>query len=681
MIVSWNWLSDYVSLSMSAEVLAERLALTGLNHEGTEEVGGDLAIDLEVTSNRSDCLGHLGVAREVAAVFELEFREPDPRPPETGTPVTDLTAVDVEAPDVCPRFTARVVTGAKVGPSPWWLRKRLETLGLRSINNVVDITNYVMFECGQPLHAYDLKTLKGHRLVVRRAKKGERLVAINGKTYELDAGMLAIADAERPVGLAGVMGGLETEIGETTTDILIEAAQFDPLLVRKTSRGLGLSSPSSYRFERPMDPERTEWASRRCAELILELAGGALVPGLIDRASGPPPKRPATRLRFAQLPRVLGIDVPRDRAVAILEALGLERLETDEDAVLVRPPSWRPDLTREIDLVEEVARIYGYEHIPEDRPVPLVGSSLGRRERVERKLRETLTGLGFDEAISFSLVPDTLVAPLDPEPVGPPIRAEHPDFSNTSALRPSLTPSLLAARAFNEARGVEDARLFELADVYLTRPEANGADPNDGDGRFEESSRLGIVSGLDYFGLKGVIEALVEALHIPGELEARAAAPAPFAEGRAAELRLQGRHFGYLGEIDPARATGDCPRASTSAAELAFEPLLELAELVPRYRPVPTYPSVQRDLSLVVETSLPWSELAGAARSAAGPTLESLTFLDTFAGAGIPEGRHSLHFGLTFRHPERTLTGDEVDRQVQAIVEACKNRFEAALRG
>ncbi len=282
MIVSWNWLTQYVRLDMPVEVLTERLALTGLNHESTEDVGGDLAIDLEVTSNRSDCLGHLGVAREVSVLFDLPLRVPDPRPKTSGASVDSLTSVVVEAADVCPRFTARVVSGLTVRESPWWLRKRLETLGVRPISNVVDVTNYVMFEVGQPLHAYDLDRLSGRRLVVRRARGGETLKAINGKDYDLATGMLVIADAERPVGLAGVMGGLETEIGPATKSVLIEAAQFDPVSVRKTARALSLFSPSSYRFERPLDPEATEWASRRCAELVLETAGGTLHPGVID---------------------------------------------------------------------------------------------------------------------------------------------------------------------------------------------------------------------------------------------------------------------------------------------------------------------------------------------------------------------------------------------------------------
>jgi phenylalanyl-tRNA synthetase beta chain len=248
MIVSWNWLSEYLRLDMPVEVLSERLMLAGLNHESTKEVGGDLAIDLEVTSNRPDCLAHLGVAREIGVLFDRKIRQPDPQPKTSGPAVETLAQIKIEATELCPRFTARIVTGVKVDESPWWIRKRLETLGVRPISNVVDVTNYVMFECGQPLHAYDLAKIDGSILIPRRARKGETLKAINGKSYDLTPEMLVIADASKPVGLAGVMGGLETEISTATTSVLIEAARFDPLNVRRTSRSLGLQSDSSYRF-------------------------------------------------------------------------------------------------------------------------------------------------------------------------------------------------------------------------------------------------------------------------------------------------------------------------------------------------------------------------------------------------------------------------------------------------
>lgn len=671
MIVSWNWLAQYVRLDMPESALSERLALTGLNHESTEEVGGDLAIDLEVTSNRPDCLGHIGVAREVSVLFGKDLTVPDPRPSTSGSAVEAMTSVTVEDRNLCPQFTARVVGGATIGESPWWMRKRLETLGVRPISNVVDVTNYVMFECGQPLHAYDLDTLAERRIVVRRARAGESLVAINGKTYELNPEMLAICDAERPVGLAGVMGGLHTEIGPTTRNILIEAARFDPISIRRTGRALGLASPASYRFERPIDPERTEWASRRCAELILETAGGALHPGVIDVGDGARPRGPII-LRLDQIPRVLGITIDAEAVARILLALGLEPAGETFTTLAFRPPSWRADLEREIDLIEEVARIHGYEHIPEDRPVPLARSSRGVRERVEGEVRAALTGMGFDEACTFSLVES---ADWDPAPGSEadvaPLKVEHSTRKREVYLRRAVAPSLLHARGYNEAHGTADASLFEVANVY--RPRSGGRLP-------EEPTRLALVSGRDFLGIKGVVEALLARMHIVGALTAQSSAHAILAPGRQADLSLDGVALGTIGEVDRAAFDRFGLRTPCSVAELDFDLIQARATLVPAYRPLPAFPAVERDLSLVVDRALPWSEIASAARDAAGPTLESLAFLDTFTGGNVPEGKHSLHFGLTFRHPGRTLTGEEVEKAVQAVVASCTARFEATLR-
>ncbi|MCA1685703.1 MAG: phenylalanine--tRNA ligase subunit beta [Planctomycetia bacterium] len=670
MIVSWNWLAQYVRLDMPVEVLTERLALTGLNHESTDEVGGDLAIDLEVTSNRPDCLGHLGVAREVSVLFDRPLRLPDPRPATAGEPTEALTSVAVEAPDLCPHFTARVVSGLTVRESPWWLRKRLETLGVRPVSNVVDVTNYVMFECGQPLHAYDLDRLAGRRLVVRLAREKETLRAINNKVYDLSPGMLVIADAERPVGLAGVMGGLDTEIAPGTKNVLIEAARFDPMSVRRTSRTLGLFSPSSYRFERPLDAEATEWASRRCAELILETAGGTLHPGLVEVGASRP-ERATVTLRLDQIPRVLGIAIDRATVERILRALGLEPAGESGTSLTFRPPSWRSDLEREIDLVEEVARVHGYEHIPEDRAVPLVSSPRGDRERVDGTVREALIGCGFDEAVTFSLVADELSVTLSPGPAVPPIRVEHSARRREGALRRSIVPSLLAARRHNEAHGNPDAELFEIADVYLPRPGAELPD---------QPVRLALVSGRDVSGIKGVVEALLSRLHVPGALEVRPADVPLFTPGRAAELLVLGEHLGYLGEVARDRLDALELRGSVTAAELELGVLIGRAVLVAQNRRLPEFPAVYRDLSLVVPRSLPWAELSSAVTGSAGATLEAVDFLDTFQGGNLPAAMHSVHFGLRFRNPERTLTGEEVDRLVRSVVDACAARFGATLR-
>jgi phenylalanyl-tRNA synthetase beta chain len=678
MIVSWNWLTDYLRLDMPVDVLTERLALTGLNHESTADQGGDLAIDLEVTSNRSDCLGHLGVAREIGVLFDKPLCIPPACPETSGPAVETRTAIDVEAADLCPRFTARVISGICVGESPWWLRKRLETIGVRPISNVVDVTNYVMFECGQPLHAYDLDRLAEHRLIVRRARGGETLTAINNRVYELKPEMLVIADAAGPVGLAGVMGGLETEIGTDTLNVLIEAAQFDAISVRRTSRALGLLSPSSFRFERPLDPDITDWASRRCAELILQTAGGTLHPGVIDVGGPPLPRDPIT-LRLAQIKRVLGIEIDPADVERILKALGLEWLgQSDESGsvsvcVTVRPPSWRADLEREIDLIEEVARIHGYHHIPEDRSVPVTSAPRGLRERVEAHVRDVLTGLGLDEAVTFSLVDEALAAPVDPGGADSrPLRIDHSSRKREVALRQSLIPSLLSIRRHNQAHGNPDPELFEIANVYL--PRAEGVLP-------DEPTRLGIVSGRDFRGLKGLIEALLARMHVATPLSSVPVETPLLAPGRAAELRLGEIHLGYLGEVDDSQLAAHDLRASCTAAELDFHVLMNQARLVPLHRTLPPFPAVVRDLSLVVPRSLSWADLSDAAVASAGPLLSSIEYLDTFQGGNLAADEQSVHFGLTFRHPDRTLLGEEVEQAVGSVVEACAARLGAKMRG
>lgn len=670
MIVSWNWLTDYLRLDMPVDVLTERLALAGLNLESISDVGGDIAIDLEVTSNRPDCLGHLGVAREISVLFGKSLCAPDPRPATAGPAVDTRTDVTIEDTALCPRFTARVVSGVRVGESPWWLRKRLETIGVRPISNIVDVTNYVMFECGQPLHAYDLDRLAEHRLVVRRARPGEQLTAINNRVYELSPEMLVIADAARPVGLAGVMGGAETEIGQGTTHVLIEAARFDAMTVRRTSRALGLFSPSSFRFERPLDPEATEWASRRCAQLVLDVAGGTLHPGVID-AGLPPSVRPPIMLRLGQLERVLGIKIDRAIAARILTSLGLEPIADDDRSLTVRPPSWRSDLEREIDLIEEVARIHGYDHIPEDRAVPLTSAPRGKRERVESAVRHLLAGAGFDEAVTFSLVDDRLGAPVRPGAAAQPLRIDHSSRKRETALRQSLVPSLLAVRLHNEAHGHFDAELFEIANVYLPRP---------GQAMPDEPARLALVSGRDFRELKGAVEAVLDGVHATAPLRARPALIPLFTAGRAAELLLGEAHLGYIGEIDQAQLSVFELREKCSAAELEFDVLLQMADLVARNRPLPPFPAVIRDLSLVVARALQWSDLCQTVVTAAGSTLETVRYEDTFSGGNIPEEEQSVHFSMVFRHPDRTLTGEEVERAVKSVIEACEARWHAKLR-
>ncbi|MFN0055681.1 MAG: phenylalanine--tRNA ligase subunit beta [Planctomycetales bacterium] len=672
MIVSWNWLKEYVRLDMPAETLAERLMMAGLNLEQISEVEGDIAIDLEVTSNRPDCLCHLGIAREVGVLFDRETKVPPGNPVESGPPIETLTAVNLQSTELCPQYHARLIRGVRVAPSPPWMRRRLTTLGIRPINNVVDITNYVLMECSQPLHAFDFDKLAEGRIVVRRGAPGEKITAIDQREYELNSEMCVIADATRPVAIAGVMGGLATEISDTTTSVLIETAEFLPLAVRNTARRLHLFSDSSYRFERGIDRENLDWASRRCAQLILELAGGELCRGSIVAGSATRQPRAPVVLRLSQLPRMLGIEIPRSEVERILRALGLAPVAgRAPETVECTSPHWRRDLTREIDLIEEVARVHGYERIPEDVPVPLEVSQTTPQDRLALRLSDVLIGAGFCEAVTLSFVSEELFDLFRPWSDAPPLRVEHSSRQRENILRQSLIPSLLQCRRQNERHQALHANLFEIARIYLAPdPERPEAQPR----------VLGLVSGQSFAEMKGIVELLLGAAQPGARLLARPANLAPCLPGRSCELLVGTQRLGWLGELsESARGTLDLANPVT-VVELDLGVLQSIAEIAPKYRPFPEYPPIERDLNFVLDENISWQELEEVIRAAAGPLLEKVTFADQYRGQQIPAQKKSYLAHLQYRSPERTLTSDEVDAAQQTVLAACGAQLNATLR-
>ncbi len=671
MIVSWNWLKQYIKLDISVDELAHRLTMAGLNHESTSDVEGDIAIDLEVTSNRPDCLGHIGIAREAAAVLGREVTPPKVDFATSRPAAVDLTRVEIACPDLCPRYIARVIRRVKIGPSPDWLRRRLATCRVASINNVVDITNYVLLEASQPLHAFDFDKLTERRIVVRRARAGETINAINQKRYELTADMCVIADASRAVAVAGVMGGFDTEVSDRTTSLLIESAEFDPLAIRRTSRRLGLSSESSYRFIRGVDPAGLDWASRRCCQLIVELAGGEVAEGAAS--AGPPvAERPGVVLRFAQLKRILGIDIDPAEARSILQRLGLAELRHDAATVEVRPPNWRRDLEREIDLVEEVGRIHGYADVPEDVAVPMTTAPRTPRERVDALIRHTLTAAGFSEAATMSFVDQSLVDAFRPWSADPPLAVDHPSRRHENMLRQTLVPSLLAVRRLNESRGTFESDLFELARVYL--PATARPLPH-------EPRLAALVTGRELGELKGVVENVLDQLHVALSLDVRAADRPEFAPGRGGELHIGDQLFGYIGQASDALVAKFDLRKTCCIAELDVDRLLAAAQLIPQFRPVPHLPASEREISMIFNEAVPWLIVESLVRQAAGAHLESVRFLGLYRGRQIPAGKKNLHFGLTYRAADRTLTREEVDQSQQAAIAKLRSELGGELRG
>ncbi len=673
MLVSWNWLKQYVPLDMPLEELERRLTFSGLNHEETEEVAGDFAIDLEVTSNRPDCLGHIGVAREIAVLWNLSLKLPAARPAEGKTPVDSLVSVRIECPDLCPRYTARAIRGVKIGPSPKWMASCLETVGIVPINNVVDISNYVLMECGQPLHTFDFGKLQGAEIVVRRPLPGETLEAIDHKTYQLGPEMCMICDGAVPVAIGGVMGGAQTEISPATRDVLIEAAEFDPVSIRNTARLLNLHSDSSYRFERRVDPERLDWASRRCCELILDLAGGELAGGIVG-VGRPPRKREPIVLRFSQLQRILGIEVPAERVREILLALGLAPLAAEAaspQSLAVIPPSWRRDLTREIDLIEEVGRIHGYDAIPEDVGVPMVPSARSREDRVLEKVRHVLTACGFDEAVTLSAVDRHTSESLSPWTDAEPLRSAMPVVRGADRLRRSLLPSLLVARGANEALANPIIELFEIAKAYLPQ----------GTELPREPLLLGFASGRDYPTVKGVVEAILCELKIADPVEAEEAGIEQFDTAASCRLRFRGQTLGYVGRLtDDALKLFDL-RGPATVAEVRLAPLIEAADLMPRCVEQSSYPAVTRDLNLVVAEAVRWADVAATTRREAGPCLETIQYRDTYRDEKrLGVDRKSLLFSIVLRSGECTFTNQQADDIRDRIVAACRSEHGAELR-
>ncbi len=686
MIVSWNWLKDYVKLEMSVDELTHRLTMAGLNLEEVHPIDGDFAIDLEVTSNRPDCLGHLGIAREISVLFDLPLTVPPAKVKSGSVKTSEVTQVEIECPDLCPLYFARVVRGVKIGDSPDWLIKRLQAslskfnssdpakeVLYRPINNVADITNYVMMECGQPLHAFDFDKLHGQRIIVRRAKPGEKIKAIDQMDYLLDTNTCVIADADRPVAIAGVMGGFDTEIGAGTTSVLIEAADFAPMTVRNTARRLKLHSPSSYRFERQVDAAQIDWASRRCCEMILELAGGELLEGPVVAGTLPTKDRPKVRLRFDQLPRILGIEIPPETCIKILEDLGLKKVDSSNGSCEVIPPSWRRDLSREADLIEEIARIHGYDKIPDNVPVSLAPSARTVRDQVVDRVRETLTGAGFYEAITLSFTTAENRDRFKPRGDLAPLSVEHDSRERENLLRQSLVPHLLEARRKNERQGNFNAQLFEIAKVYLK------ASPGTAE-REVEPWVIGMVSGRTLRELKGVIAELARRINRSVTLTTRPSDVAQFAAGRGAEVLLDGQLWGWLGELDSAVADDLKLRDAVTVAELDLALLEKIADLTPQFTALPQFPAMMRDLNFVLEEDITWQQLEETVRSAAGSLLDSVSFGGQYRGQQIPADKKSYLITLGYRSAERTLTTEEVDLVQKAVIEACQKQHGAVLR-
>ncbi|HLL14040.1 MAG TPA: phenylalanine--tRNA ligase subunit beta [Pyrinomonadaceae bacterium] len=712
MNISYNWLRELTGARLTAGELRERLTMVGLEVEAVHEAGDDFTLEIAMLSNRPDLLSHLGVAREVCTITGGALRWPEMRASSEDGRVGEFTSVEVQAADLCPRFTARVVRGVRIAPSPAWLVARLQAVGQRSINNVADITNYVMLELGQPLHAFDLEKLNERRLVVRRAHAGERITTLDGIERELDEEMLVIADALRAVAIAGVMGGAETEISDTTVDVLIEAAHFAPASVRRTTRTLGFQTEASDRFERGVDPEGQLRAQARAAALITELAGGTTTTDTIDIRRQPPTPQ-VVSLRFARVRELTGLDVPSQDSIRILGALGIElqagadgagqsaaaggmeqsaaaASEAKADFV---SPSWRTDIRIEEDLVEEVGRHFGYDKVSDTLPATNVAGEYRAHEGRRREARRALNACGFDEALTFSFIDTTHDEQFEllPGLVGRAVESEqfvtlgNPIIEGAARMRPTLLAGLLGSVRHNFNHGTRDVRLFEMGHVFASAPEAGGQ-PREietctlvATGMATEEGHAGASRELDFYDLKGALEAALAAMKIASPEFARTSAR-HLREGQAAQILLDGRAVGTLGRLADDVASAYKFKQPVYVAEVDFASLLAAGESGVRYAPLARFPPVMRDASLVAPRSVTFAEMRRAVLALNLEQVRRVMLVYVYEGERVPEGQRSVTLRMEYRADDRTLRDEEVDELHGRIVNTLEEKFGAQLK-
>lgn len=696
MKIQLDWLKTYIDHGLSVQKLSDLLTMGGLEIEGRESVdlgGGRTTevIELNVTPNRGYCLGHIGVAREVGAMIHKTCTLPAPDKQLAkamgATPVKKKITVVNEEPELCPRYTAIVIENVKPGSSPKWLADRLKAVGLRPINNIVDITNFVMMEYGQPLHAFDGALLAGSKIVIRRARKGEPFTALDGTELKLGTDALVIADAEKPVALAGIMGGTHSQVDESTRTVVLESAAFDPVVVRKASKKYGLRSDSSYRFERKVDIEAVATASSRAALLIQELAGGDICKGRIDL-----PKKLKKAVRFdfriSRTNLVLGTNLGAKKILKFLKGLGVTIVKEKKagECYQVEAPSSRPMLTREIDLIEEVARLDGYGEVEVSHPVASVNPvRFTVLQTAVRQSKEVLRTLGYSEVVNYSFIEDEWARRfLDTfsENQSDVIRLDNPISEEMNTMRPSLLPGLIKSAARNLNRGQKSLQLFEQGHVFFKKK---------GRGSHEIACLAALATGpypnsvwkdnskpFDFYDLKGALETLTG--HFQVALEYRPCQKSFLDPGQSADALAGGRCVAYLGRLDPALAQRWELNANLYVFELNLEGWTAAFPDRTRFQPILKFPETYRDISILVDRTVQAQTVSDLIRQVSGPLIRRVELYDHFEGKRLPEGKKSLTFALSFQSSEKTLTDEEVNPIFEKIVGSLSEQLGAALR-
>ena len=648
----------------------------------------DTILDISITPNRPDCLCIIGVAREIAALTHQRVKYPTLLPSDKREEIHQKTSVTLLDPDLCPRYVARMIEGVKIGPSPNWMKNRLEKVGVRSINNVVDVTNFVMMEYGQPLHAFDFELLEEGRIVVRRAQKGEGFVTLDGVKRILDGEMLMICDGVKPVAIAGVMGGLNSEIKEDTKIVLLESAYFNPMGNRRTSKELGLETEAAYRFGRGIDYGGCVAAANRAAQLIQESAGGRVIEGVVDAYPSPIRPRPI-RLRVRKIHQILGTEISTKQARIYLEDLELNVRDEDKDILIVTPPSFRGDLEREIDLIEEIVRMDGYEKIPLTLPKgPPSPEERSREFFLERKAIEILLQHGYYEVVTYSFTSPIswdFIGLYPEDPRRKCLQILNPLTEDYSALRTSLIPGLLETARYNVTRKNSNLKIFELKKVFFAQegeklPKevkylAGLAMGIDQDPHWAFSPRT-----IDFYDVKGCVEDLLETLQIE-EIKFIRAEDIPYLHpGKASKVLCGKEVLGVLGEVHPQVLSSYEIHGKAYLFEINFEQMVKWAEEGKRFRPLPKFPAIYRDLSLVIDDDLEVEKVAEAIWNFHQPFIDEVKLFDVYRGAPISEGKKGVSYRIRYQANDRTLTDEEVNRYHEKIIFQLKEIFQVELR-
>ena len=693
MKVLYNWLKEFADITAPAAELRTRLSMAGVAVDSVDETPVGPVLDAEITINRPDLLGHLGIAREIAVLYRLDLKRVQPKFQESTEPAAKVARVEIECPDLCARYTARIISGVKIQPSPDWLRQRLEALGQSSINNVVDITNYVMLELGQPMHAFDYDRLAEHRIVVRRARPGEVIRTLDGIDRKLTKDMCLICDARSAVAIGGVMGGAGSEISFSTKNLLLESAWFDPISIRRTSKTLALRTEASMRFERGVDIALADLASRRAAELIQQLAGGEVLAGVVD-VYPHPALLEKIELSRKELLRIMGADVP-DRAIEeILSALGFspQRIDANRGSTgsLVATwectvPSWRGDVTREIDIIEEIARHYGYDNFPPRLPPAKQPAARLPHAAEKDRLRERLIALGYQEIVAIPLVDPERDAAFRSEAATPAIIA-NPLSEDASVMRTSGVTSMVGAIEWNLNHGQRSLRLFEFGKMYELR-DGKPAEIHiltlGATGLAHEQSIHEAAREFSFDDLKGDLDQI---LALAGGAHWTLGGPAWLSAGRAAQISVAAsgaKPIGIAGQLARNLAQRFKLRQDVYLAELQLDSLTQAVALAHnslRYEPLPRFPSVERDFSLILSDGTTFAQIEEAIRAVNIPDLRRIEAIDLFRGGQIPARKYSLLVRVTFQSAEATFNEAQLTDFSARIVSALTEKLGASLR-